>query len=179
MKKVRIKEDLRATEREFGLVLEMIKMKGEIYNIDREEPDSYRVGSYYFSKQDCEIIEDEQPIYDDKQVSIRLHTITYDFVEDMTQREIATMLLLLQKQGITKQQIRDMANDNKIKEGDKVFVNFTCNAGEKSKEGIYLRDEMLKYNHTIQTIANKNSHGFDVKDTHWSFAEEWLTKVVE
>ena len=170
---------MRATERKFGLVLEMIEMKGKIYNIDSEYDNSECVNDWEFAKEDCEIVEDEQPVYDDKQVSIGHYIITYDFVEDMTQREIATMLLLLQKQGITKQQIRDMANDNKIKEGDKVFVNFTCNAGEKSKEGIYLRDEMLKYNHTIQTIANKNSHGFDVKNTHWSFAEEWLTKVVE
>ena len=132
-----------------------------------------------FAKEDCEIVEDERPVYDDEQVSIGQLAITYDYVEDMTQREIATMLLLLQAQGVTKQQIRDMANDSKIKVGDKVFVNFTCNAGERAKNGVYLTKEMMKYNHTIQTIENEHKFGFSVKDTHWTFAEEWLTKVVE
>ena len=179
MKKVRIKEDLTKTKFDCGFISEMEDMIGKIYNIDREYVYTYFVNGYYFSKQDCEIIEDEQPIYDDKQVSIGHHIITYDFVEDMTQREIATMLLLLQKQGITKQQIRDMVNDSKIKVGNKVFVNFTCNAGERAKNGVLLNKEMLKYNHTIQKIEYENPFGFSVKDTHWTFAEEWLTKVKE
>lgn len=178
MKKVRIKEDLSATEYEYGICDDMLKMRGNIYDITEEDHESYCAGGYYFLKQDCEIIKDEQPIYDDEQVSIGSHIITYDFAKDCTPREIATMLLLLQKQGITKQQIRDMSNDS-IKVGDKVFVNFTCNAGEKSRKGVYLNYEMLKYNHTIQTIKYEHQFGFSVKDTHWSFAEEWLTKVVE
>ena len=181
MRKVRIKKDLSETELKFGIVSEMQDMIGKVYGIDREYPDSYIVNDWEFAKQDCEIVEDEikQPIYTSTQVSIDHHTITYDFATDCTPREIATMLLLLQQQGITKQQIRDMINDNKIKAGDKVFVNFTCRAGERSKNGIYLNSEMLKYNHTIQTIRNENTNGFWVEDTHWTFSEEWLTKVVK
>lgn len=177
--KVRIKEDLTKTKLKYGVVSDMREMIGKVYNIDSEYDHYYFVNDWQFAKEDCEIVEDTQPIYDDEQVSIGQHIITYDFAKDCTSREIATMLLLLQKQGITKQQIRDMANDKKIKVGDKVFVNFTCNAGEEAKNGVNLHEEMLKYNHTIQTIEDKNLFGFEVKNTHWTFAEEWLTKVVE
>lgn len=179
MKKVRIKDDLRATEWEYGICDDMLKMRGNIYNVDEEDHESYYAGGYYFLKQDCEIVEDEQPIYDDERVSIGHHIITYDFAEDCTPREIATMLLLLQKQGITKQQIRDMANDNKIKVGDKVFVNFTCESNDRASNGVRLDEEMLKYNHTIQVVCSVNDKGCFLKNVPFNYAHEWLTKGVE
>ena len=37
MKKVRIKDDLRATEYEYGICDDMLKMKGNIYDITEED----------------------------------------------------------------------------------------------------------------------------------------------
>lgn len=138
MKRVRIKEDLTKTKLKYDVVSNMRDMIGKVYHIDSEFPDSYFIGGWEFAKEDCEIIGDVKPIYTEQSVRLENSVITYNFVEDMTTREIATMLLLLKEQGFTKQQIRDMAKDNNIKVGDKVFINFTCESDERSSNGVRL-----------------------------------------
>lgn len=182
MKKVRIKDDLTETKLKYDIVSEMQDMIGKVYHIDSEFSDSYVVDGWEFAKQDCEIVEDEdiKPIYTEHSVRIGKYVITYDYVKDMTAREIATMLVLLHnQQGITKQQIRDMAKDNEIRVGDKVFVNFTCKSDERASNGVRLDEEMLKYNHTIQVVERVNDKGCFLKNVPLNYAHEWLTKVVE
>lgn len=184
---VRIKEDLTKTKKDWGVTSEMRDMCGKVYTVRSESAETYCVKGWTFCKEDCEIIKDNLPKYtadsvtmvDDNYVK---HTITFDFVKDLSTKEIATAMCLLSTLGYGKSNIQKMVkDDDTLKIGDKVFINFTCDVGQQSSNGVRLVESMLQYNHKVITIKEIiDNKFFQLEDCkYWSFAEEWLTKVVE
>lgn len=185
---VRIKKDLTKTKEKLGVTLDMKNMSGHIYIVEKEYDKEYAIdGYFFFCKEDCEIIEDNPPKYTTNSVTMLndnyvKHTITFDFVKDLSTKEIATAMCLLSTLGYNKSDIQKMVKDNdELKVGDKVFINFTCDAGQQSSNGVRLVESMLQYNHKVMTIKEIiDNKFFQLEDcNYWSFAEEWLIKVVE